>query len=213
MASRSLVLRQKGLRNLGQTCYLNVIVQILSCSKFIRQHVLSITLINADTDIKTTFQLFQDLIKDIQDPYDNRTTLTPSGFVGNITSKINGFKLHQQQCSLEFFDGLLLLLEKDLRQYRTENANNEVINCDNLIDDIFGGRTLCTTSCPKCSYVSAPPLDPFNSIQLGLEDVNSVNDALKKHCGIEELDDSQKWKCGYCNKIQRGLKKLQVSLE
>ncbi len=81
MASRSLVLRQKGLGNLGQTCYLNVIVQILSCSKFIRQRVLSISLINADTDIKSTFQLFQDLIKDIQDPYDNRTTLTPSGLI------------------------------------------------------------------------------------------------------------------------------------
>jgi ubiquitin C-terminal hydrolase len=116
MASSSLVLRQKGLRNLGQTCYLNVIVQILSYSKFIRQHVLSITLINADTDIKTTFQLFQDLIRDIQDPFDIRTALTPSGFVYNITSKITGFKLHQQQCSLEFFDGLLILLEKDLRQ-------------------------------------------------------------------------------------------------
>jgi hypothetical protein len=28
------------------------------------------------SDTKSTFQLFQDLIKDIQDPYDNRTTWT-----------------------------------------------------------------------------------------------------------------------------------------
>jgi ubiquitin C-terminal hydrolase len=103
-----------------------------------------------------------------------------------------------------------MLLEKDLKENRIVNDNKEAINCDNLIDNIFGGRMLDLTSCPKCSYVSGRPLEPFNSILLGLEDVNSVNDALKKHCGIEELDDRQNWKCGFCNKIQRGLKKLQV---
>jgi ubiquitin C-terminal hydrolase len=106
-----------------------------------------------------------------------------------------------------------MLLEKDLRQNRIVNANNEAVNCDNLIDDIFGGQTLCTTSCQKCSNISTQRLELFTTMQLGLEGVNSVNDCLKKHCGVEELDISQKWECGFCNLIQKGLKRLQVNLE
>jgi ubiquitin C-terminal hydrolase len=102
MSSSSIVVIQKGLRNLGQTCYLNAIVQILSYSQFIRNHMLRINLIKENTNEKTIFELFQDLIRDLQNPNDGRTILTPSGFRDKMHSSLSGIYL--LKCRSNTFD-------------------------------------------------------------------------------------------------------------
>ena len=84
--------KHKGLKNLKNTCYINSIVQALSYIPYFRNYLSRFTVTNeAVSNQKSTLELIQDLIAGLHNN-DGDKTITPSGFVSKILSKVEQFR-------------------------------------------------------------------------------------------------------------------------
>lgn len=206
-------LTNKGLVNVGNTCYMNSILQCISNSIYFQKTLNSIRFVDNDTNNTSTVLLVQQLMFDLKNQSDRRSVLNPSELVSNISNilrKNHQFNVYQQQCCSEFFDYFLSILSEELSRNKTVNCFNEVVNGDDLINDIFGGARSCHTSCPKCTCVHSHPLELYLTITLEISGVTNISKALEKHCGVEELYLSDQWICNRCECIQKGLREMKV---
>ncbi|CAG5094185.1 Oidioi.mRNA.OKI2018_I69.XSR.g13325.t1.cds [Oikopleura dioica] len=163
-----------GLKNLGNTCYLNTIVQVLASLKCFREALQEVEfavqsptrnssddgsrhssglknwgLITVIRHYKSNSSKAIDQTKSLQQLVGElnagrRLTVEPSSFVQAVHDQLPNFNGHIQQDVQEFFCQLLYKLEKE----RTKGCSEDILNC--VVNRMFTGQWQSEVICTQC---------------------------------------------------------------
>ncbi|KAJ0391978.1 hypothetical protein P43SY_002887 [Pythium insidiosum] len=180
-----------GLRNLGNTCFMNSALQCLSHVELLTRYFLSnqyLRDLNKDNPLGTGGNLameYDGLLKDVW--FGSSSSIAPVGLkraIGRFAPQFSGFQQHDSQELLAYLiDGLhedlnrvkqkpyTEVKESDGQQDDAEVAQEawkrHLLRNDSIFVDHVQGQFKSTVVCPICAKVSIT-FDPYNCIQLEL---------------------------------------------
>uniref|UniRef100_A0AAQ5XJ29 Ubiquitin carboxyl-terminal hydrolase n=1 Tax=Amphiprion ocellaris TaxID=80972 RepID=A0AAQ5XJ29_AMPOC len=204
-----------GLRNLGNTCFMNAILQSLSSL--------------VEEFRKTLCSLWQG----------SQTAFSPDSLFYAIWKIMPSFRGYQQQDAHEFMRYLLDHLHREL-QYSRNGASHPVSPQDgvrlsttegkccingtaSVVTSIFGGILQNEVNCLICGTESRK-FDPFLDLSLDIPSqfrqkrskdqepgpTCTLRDCLRSFTDLEELDETELYYCHKCKKRQKSTKKFWI---
>ncbi|CAL9166494.1 unnamed protein product [Musa hybrid cultivar] len=228
-----------GLKNLGNNCFLNVILQALaSCScfvSFLRNFlVMDVESIEEYMPLLVTLTT---LLEDLCIIHDERTILDPRKVMLALSFYVSSFKLTRQQDAAEAFLHLLCSVEEEVLQCYAPHSSSlaEITGLPSRIHKpkskshtdyeqwrryIYGpfdGTVGSILTCRSCSSMLSVDIEHFRSLSLspaldGNADIMegcSIIDCLERFTALEHLEN---FRCGRCWHIG-ALKYLSVSAD
>jgi len=234
----SSVIGLRGLVNLGNTCFMNCIVQALTHTPLLRDFFLSDRHVCQFQDepgrclVCEISRLFQEFYSG------NKAPLTLHRLLHLIWTHARHLAGYEQQDAHEFFIATLDVLHRHCRgpneqpQPQSNSLdNNSVHRCNCIIDQIFTGGLQSDVVCQACHGVSTT-VDPFWDISLdlgpspslkatpapasasasasGTSAPTSLVDCLERFTRAEHLGSSAKIKCSRCSSYQESTKQLTM---
>ncbi|CAH0388905.1 unnamed protein product [Bemisia tabaci] len=212
----------RGLLNLGDTCFINSIVQALTHTPLLRDYFLSKNHVCHFEDDRTKclvceiVNLFQEFYSGLDSP------LILHRFLHLIWTHARHLAGYEQQDAHEFFIATLNVLHqqcKDTSQAPNGDIPKNSNHCTCIIDQIFTGDLQSDVVCQACNGVSTT-VDPFWDISLDLSGGVAVEketkdqkpltlaDCLRQFTRQEHL--GSKIKCNNCNSYQESTKQLSM---
>ncbi|XP_064608522.1 ubiquitin carboxyl-terminal hydrolase 3-like [Liolophura sinensis] len=237
---KSLKPRSSGLRNLGNTCFMNAVLQSLSniqqfCG-YIKQlpsledKMCKVKKVNPTRKFKDgdAILLVEELRKTLVALWQgSKAAISPESLFSVIWKVVPRFRGYQQQDAHEFMRYLLDRLHTELLTLLPyPNSNSPYIGPkgkSTIVTAIFGGLLQNEVNCLICGMESKKH-DPFLDLSLDIpvqfasksqkpkdgEPVCSVADCLSSFTDIEELEESELYMCSNCKKRQRSTKKFWI---
>lgn len=171
----------KGLVNLGNTCFVNVILQSLFNSRYF---------VNAVSTVNTAqaSELFRCLMRTMNEYHSKELTYKPDNFIATIRRNYPTTFGNGSQHDVHDFFALL---------YGSFPLN---------VANIFSWQQTSTIVCSLCKYESKK-VDTCNVLSLPLP-CNNLVDCVKAYCAEESLTKSDMWTCRQCNKPVVATKRL-----
>lgn len=231
---------RSGLRNLGNTCFMNAVLQSLSnieefCGyikrlpsledqvyKMRKCHYAKRT--KNGEDVLLVEELRKTLIALWQG---TKTAISPDSLFSVIWQVVPRFRGYQQQDAHEFMRYLLDRLHTELLTLLPyQNDNSPFIGTkgkSTIVTAIFGGLLQNEVNCLICNMESKKH-DPFLDLSLDIpiqycskalkskesEGRCKLTDCLSSFTDIEELEESELYMCSNCKKKQRSTKKFWI---
>ncbi|KAG7380487.1 Ubiquitin carboxyl-terminal hydrolase 36 [Phytophthora boehmeriae] len=228
-----------GFANLGNTCYLNSVLQCLSYTPSFAQFLL-------DKDVFASFNggalvsaggqssnkwhkkmqrngtsnaggnafcSVRAMSRLLQSVHGNNAVrvLQPKELVMNVRHISKSFRIGRQEDSHEFFRLLLDSMQRSCLKKAHIKSETHAAASTTFVHRVFGGKLKNSLKCAKCGYVSERH-DDFLDLSLEIaHGVNSVKGALRHFTAVETLDDSNAWKCTSCGKPSRAEKGLTIA--
>ena len=213
----------QGLQNLGNTCAINTLIQIICRNSFLRNSILNVDISNNTLAIE---------LKEILNiMYIDNNSLSPNKFVKNLFDNLKVFNFGEQ---LDLTELWLLLFEKitnEISDYipkikyekyfdNLKITDKEInIKADYIINNFndnknslwlqnVQGVILNIIECTECNNNSYN-FEPFTAIQLDLKDTDesiSLTSLFRDY--LRHTTNKDEWKCDKCNKCTK-YKKLQ----
>ncbi|CAL5197150.1 unnamed protein product [Lathyrus oleraceus] len=173
-----------GIENLRNTCFMAAILQ---CLTHTGQMFLGIRYCFHETPCSRggfcVICAFRDHNDRALDP--SRNTIHPALFVRNVNQFSDNFVAHSQEDAHEF---MICALNK-LKSAFPEGHNN-------LIEQIFGGKTVSQLRCRSCGF-SSDTIEPIFDLGLAVDNVSTVERALDSYIMVENMDGM--FKCSGCH--------------
>ncbi|XP_059477248.1 ubiquitin carboxyl-terminal hydrolase 22 [Neocloeon triangulifer] len=209
----------RGLINLGNTCFMNCIVQALTHTPLLRDYFLSDRHVCQFVEqpehclVCEVSRLFQEFYSGSQE------ALTLNRLLHLIWTHARHLAGYEQQDAHEFFIATLDVLHRHCKGAADQPpADSHLCNC--IIDQIFTGGLQSDVVCTSCSGVSTT-IDPFWDISLDLGTTSSSSgdsskvprslvDCLERFTRPEHLGSSAKIKCNTCQSYQESTKQLTM---
>ncbi|KIJ52615.1 hypothetical protein M422DRAFT_26189 [Sphaerobolus stellatus SS14] len=185
---------RRGLLNLGQTCYLNVILQALIHNPLLRNYFLSDSHNHKLCKIKDCVccemdKLFTEIYSDNSAPYG------PISFLASTWKASSELSGYAQQDAHEFFISAL-------NQIHTNSRGSTNVSCNCIIHSTFSGQLQSDVKCGKCGNITST-IDPLMDISIELKGKGVENPAentlaacLKRYTHSERL--GYKYHCSKC---------------
>jgi len=199
----------RGLINLGNTCFMSCIVQVLIHTPLLRDYFLSDRHMCQSTQENACIvceisQLFQEFF------CANRNPFSPHKLLYMIWTHAHHLAGYEQQDAHEFFIATLDLLHRHLI-YKTSIQPS---SCSCIVDTIFTGKLQSDVVCQVCKGVSTT-IDPFWDISLDLPAITdadsiSLSDCLQRFTQPEHLGSGSKIRCSHCDRHQESTKQLTL---
>ena len=220
----------KGLCNLGNTCYINSALQCLS--HLIEFHPKNDIFIKELTLHKVRSPLMKewyDLLDAIWSTTSNNP-INPTPFLKEFINQAsaNNIDFHNfhQNDTEEFINIILDLLHKSIKKKLSISISGDIkTNMDRLgyksinewlkffkndnsyIIQKFYSQLLSITTCSHCD-TSVTNHEPIMVLSLEIKDCNTIYDCLKSFTKHEILDSNNQWKCDKCNNLNNPEKKI-----
>ena len=186
------------LRNLGNTCYANSILQSLLNNSYVVALLKSIhrviemnPLLDSIREsplyylIKINFQKMNSKTREI--------FIVPKDFIDSVAKQAPNFKIGVQHDSHEFFVYLLSSFDDTINEINKHfNSNIKPFS------EMFSSHSITTQECLMCGYKSQTEED-FNCFYLSIKERRSLNSRLKNSQSPDYLQGSGK---RYCNKCR-----------
>ncbi|CAF3819843.1 unnamed protein product [Rotaria sp. Silwood1] len=213
-----------GLRNIGNSCFMNSALQCLSNIPDLTEYILEndvTNILNITNDLGTHGKLaeaYADLIKDMWSG--KQTSAEGSAvkqYVSELSPRFSGFN---QQDSHEFLNILLDALHEDLKQ-----NPGDVENETSLISKIFHGQMRSTVTCTcgepcitfdSISFLALPipalPLASSHRKHFGKSTKRAVTltDCFNELFKVEILGENGQWFCDKCQCLMDAEKKFDI---
>lgn len=214
-----------GLRNIGNTCFMNSILQCLSCTKLLKEYVMSRSYAKDINQEGKLINAFSNLITKI---WSSSSAVDVSMFKDIFQRLAPQFAGYEQHDAQEFLRFLVDKLHTDVNRVHTKPKNLPELN-DNLSDsalasehwkrylmsensyilDLFCGQLKSTLECLVCGNKSVT-FEIFWDVSLPLpaacssyNSSISINNILTSFTQEEILDNREKPKCSRCKIEQR----------
>ncbi|XP_022923388.1 ubiquitin carboxyl-terminal hydrolase 20-like isoform X1 [Cucurbita moschata] len=201
-----------GLANMGNTCFINAILQCLTHTAPFVEGLRSVT-----HDMPCNSEDLCVLCA-IRDHIELSLTsmggiISPLQLVDNLNYFSSCFRRYQQEDAHEFLQCFLDKLERCLVREAKDQISFE--DDDDLVNNVFGGRlisNLCCCNCGHCSETHEPLVD----LSLEIENVDSLSSALESFTRVEKIGDPEtKFKCENCKEevlVEKQLKLEKIPL-
>jgi len=223
-------LGNKGIINLGNTCYMNSILQCLS--HLLIFHPKNNNFTEECTDIDETMLIYEWLrFQKFMWENNDSDTVNPQKllhcFKHNCQKHNAWFESFEQNDVDEFLILFLDYLHKSIpctmeiisnNKHHNKKINAIIMNSQNIwkqfysndysyIVENFYSQLLCYTTCPKCNYYTTNH-DPIQVLSLEIsEHSTSLYDCLDDYTKSVNLDDDNLWTCDNCNSKVKSEKK------
>ncbi|XP_059475384.1 ubiquitin carboxyl-terminal hydrolase 8 [Neocloeon triangulifer] len=226
-----------GLKNLGNSCYMNSIVQCISNTHELMKYFCEGSYRNeVNTTTRTRGQIVEELAVVIRALWAGEYRTVACRDFKRVAGAYHGdFGGVRQQDSHEFLTLLMDWLHDDLNKKHdmkkriltppdsdeppkqiqnikesSDNAWREFEKCnDSRILHLFYGQQSSTVRCNSCSFESVT-FEPFSTLTLVLpqnSDKCSLNECLSMYLAPEPI---QEWRCPKCKQTRRATKKFDI---
>jgi ubiquitin carboxyl-terminal hydrolase 8 len=222
-----------GLRNLGNTCFLNSSLQCLSNTIPLTDYFLGYDYrseINKNNVLGTGGKLvvaYAELMKSIW--LGKSTVVTPLAFKRSLEKFAPQFVGSRQHDAHEVLSFLLDGIHEDLNRIKKkpyiedpdlDGSNDEQDAIDawknylrrdkSLVVDIFQGQLKNTLSCLNCGHRNIR-FEPFMYLSLPMNDTcRNLNDCLRLYLAEERLTGDNQWYCAKCKTHRDSTKKTDI---
>ncbi|XP_052266295.1 ubiquitin carboxyl-terminal hydrolase 22-like isoform X1 [Dreissena polymorpha] len=222
----------RGLINLGNTCFMNTIVQALIHTPVLREYFLAdrhvCQLLKEENEqclVCELSSIFQEFYSGISSTY------IPYRLLHLVWTSARHLAGYEQQDAHEFLIAALDLLHRHCIAGPNDRSGSSPHNCQCIIDQIFTGGLQSDVTCQMCNNVSTT-IDPIWDISLDLGtrlyngsnttnisgysnspsnyDPTSLIDCLKRFTKPEHLGSLAKIKCSSCGCYQESTKQLTM---
>ena len=195
-----------GLANLGNTCFLNSVLQCLMYCPPLANFLLSQQHSrNCSNSSSFCFLcVFEKLIVECQ----GKKVVYPKQIVGNMKAIAKHFKFGRQEDSHEFMRFVIEAMQKSCL-FGKDRKKDHSLTHTTLVHQIFGGLLKSTIVCSKCQAESSTE-ETFLDLSLDIKGCNSVERAISKFIEPETLSKSNRYKCGRCHQLVEADKKYSV---
>ncbi|XP_013382197.1 ubiquitin carboxyl-terminal hydrolase 3-like [Lingula anatina] len=220
--------RTSGLRNLGNTCFMNAVLQSLSNIQQFCGYIKQLPSLEKkkpranvtryrngrDDDILLVEELRKTLIQLWQG---NKSAISPESLFSVIWKVVPRFRGYQQQDAHEFMRYLLDRLHTELLTLLPyPNPSSPYIGPkgkSTIVTAIFGGLLQNEVNCLICGTDSKKH-DPFLDLSLDIPDCKeglvNLSECLSHFTEVEELEESELYNCGTCKRKQRSTKQFWI---
>lgn len=226
-------LRTVGLRNLGNTCFMNAILQSLSNLKDFSRYFKELPAIELNDKTSPSIRkyytrsyqsddisLVEELRKVLCALWQGATTaISPDALFSVVWKLVPRFRGYQQHDAHEFMHYLLDHVHTELLQTNIFSNGQSTI-----VSGIFGGELQSEVTCLKCGTVSKKQ-EPFLDLSLDIplrvkthskstsrgkaaQKACQLSDCLQRFVTTEVLDESEWYSCEKCKKRQASTKKF-----
>ncbi|XP_064648474.1 ubiquitin carboxyl-terminal hydrolase 3-like [Lineus longissimus] len=232
--------RTSGLRNLGNTCFMNAVLQSLSNIQHFCGYIKQLPSLESKLPKKRPtrkmtresnseeIMLVEELRKTLVALWQgSKTAISPESLFSVIWKVVPRFRGYQQQDAHEFMRYLLDRLHTELLTLLPyPNLNSPFIGPkgkSTIVTAIFGGILQNEVRCLICG-IESKKHDPFLDLSLDIpphftaktpkpkegESLCTLQDCLKSFTDVEELEESELYMCSNCKQKQRSTKKFWI---
>ncbi|KAI6661213.1 Ubiquitin carboxyl-terminal hydrolase 8-like [Oopsacas minuta] len=223
-----------GLKNLGNTCFMNSIIQCLSAAYPLAEYFISLRFIqhvNPVNPLGMGGEIAEEFAFLVQALWrGNYKSIAPKDFkrvLSKFAPQFSGTQQHDSQEFLAFLlDGLHEDLNKVLRkEYILEQDNqgvpdvkasqisweNHLKRNDSIIVDLFQGQFRSTLTCLKCGF-SSVTFEAFMYLSVPIPGSANVTliDCVKQFTKVEKVSGSNSWFCARCKTHRESAKQLEI---
>ncbi|KAL5213432.1 hypothetical protein ABZP36_024279 [Zizania latifolia] len=188
-----------GLANMGNTCFLNAILQCIT-------HTVPLFLKLCSTDHcapcsydKDGFCSFCALKEHIDESLRRSgSVIRPVRFRDNLRKLSSDFRPGQQEDAHEFLRCLLDNLHKCTIDSKSKDKPSS-FDEESIVKQVFGGQLKSQLICCECGHCSET-FEPFLDLSLEIDQVDNLTDALESFTKVEQIGDAEnKLTCEHCN--------------
>ncbi|CAM0944815.1 unnamed protein product [Alopecurus aequalis] len=188
-----------GLRNMGNTCFLNATLQCIT-------HTVPLFKKLRGTDHSTPCSYDEDgfcsfcaLKEHIEESIRRSgSVLMPARFKDNLSKLSSDFRPGQQEDAHEFLRCLLDNLHKCTLDPESKGKPSS-FDEESIVKQVFGGRLKSQLTCHACGHCSET-FEPFLDLSLEIDQVDDLVAALESFTKVEQIGDAEnKLTCESCN--------------
>lgn len=212
-----------GFKNLGNTCYLNAVLQCLTYTPPLANFCLQLqhsafcdSLAQQDKKSDCPFCLLEKRI--VRSLSIDLTLDTPGKIIAGLKIFAEHFRLGRQEDAHEFLRYVIdachttCLRLKKLQQQRRKFVSNggaDGVSGSTVVKEIFGGALQSQVKCLACGNESNK-VDEIMDISIDVLSSSSLKEAFQKFFQPEILDGNNKYKCDSCKKLVAARKQMSI---
>lgn len=194
-----------GLANLGNSCYMNAVLQSISYLPPLIAYLSKIKFVCTNPEKCMVCMLN----KHLESVFDSSAALVePTEFYRNLNKIGNHFRENVQQDSHDFLRQTINSLESSAAHHTSAQTFNCLENIKNPIRQIFEGSFQSEIKCKTCRK-SSMTFDPFMDISLDVtHNTHTLEHALEYFTQTEDLKDN--YRCFNCKEYTKATKTMSI---